>query len=196
MKRLGFLLVTLLMLALFAVSASALDATGNCGDNVNWSFDSSKGELVISGNGAMEDYNLESNYSPFMYQSNITSIVIKNGVTSVGDYAFTFCRGVTSVTVPESIKSIGVCAFANCINMKAYEIGKNVTSIGAMAFDNCGGLTKITIPDKVSSIGEYALISDITLNSHIHTFAKAFHTKRKRKSKCHIRMRIVALCIP
>ena len=156
MKRLGFLLTTLLMLVLFAVSASALDATGKCGDNVNWNFDSAKGELVISGSGAMEDYDFEGNYSPFMYESNITSIVIKNGVTSIGDYAFTFCRGVTSVTVPDSIKSIGICAFANCVNLKAYEIGKNVTSIGAMAFDNCNDLTKITIPDKVSSIGEYA----------------------------------------
>lgn len=159
MKRLGFLLTTLLMLVLFAVSASALDATGKCGDNVNWNFDSAKGELVISGSGEMDDYNLEDNYSPFLSNYNILSIVIKDGVTSVGDYAFTFCRGITAVSVPESIKSIGVCAFANCVNMKEYEIGKKVTSIGAMAFDNCDGLTKITVPNSVTSIGEYAFQS-------------------------------------
>ncbi len=159
MKKLGILFATLMMIIFFAVSAGALDATGKCGENVKWTFDESKGELVISGNGDMNDYDIEAYFSPFMGKSDIKSVVIKEGVTSVGDYAFTFCKGITNVTVPDSIKTIGVCAFANCSNIKDFKIGKGVTSIGALAFDNCDGLTKITIPDKVTSIGEYAFQS-------------------------------------
>ena len=67
--------------------------TGQCGENVYWSFDNSTGALTISGTGEMGDYdaNDDDNRSPF-YSSWIQSITIENGITRIGNYAFYFCN--------------------------------------------------------------------------------------------------------
>ena len=179
MKKLGILFATVIMIMLFAMSASALDANGQCGDSVKWTFNESDGKLVISGNGDMEDYNIEDYFSPFMAKSDIRTVVINEGVTSVGDYAFTFCKNVAEVKIPDSLKSIGVCAFANCSNIKSIIIGKNVTSIGALAFDNCDGITKLTIPDKVNFIDEYAFqccdgLTEVTIGDGVKSLMFTF----------------------
>ena len=179
MKKLGILFATLLMTLFFAVSVSALDATGSCGDNVNWKFNESTGELVISGTGEMENYNLEDSFSPFMSKTDVKSVVIKDGVTSVGDYTFTFCRSLTAVTIPDSVKSLGICSFANCITLKDLKLGKGITSIGALAFDSCDGLTKLTIPDKVTFIDEYAFqecdgLTEVKIGNGVKSLKFAF----------------------
>ncbi|MBR2417960.1 MAG: leucine-rich repeat protein [Clostridia bacterium] len=156
MKKLGILFATVIMLVLFTVSASALDPSGKCGDNVKWSFDESEGKLTISGTGDMTDYGIEDNFSPFMGKSDIKTVAIEKGVTSVGNYAFTFCRGLTKITLPDSVKSLGTCAFANCANVKELALGNGIKTIGALAFDNCDALTKLILPDSVNFIDEYA----------------------------------------
>ena len=186
MKKLYVLFVTAIMLMLFAMSASALDSTGTCGDNVKWNFNESTGKLTISGTGDMTDYNLESAFSPFLSCFDIKTVVIENGVTSVGDYAFTFCRGITEITVPDSLASVGVCSFANCTNMKNAPLGKGVKTIGALAFDNCDGLTKITISDNVIFIDEYAFqscdgLTEVNLGNGIKSLKFAFTDCRKLK---------------
>ena len=55
-KKFGLLLTVLLMGILFSVSVSALDTTGQCGDNAYWIFDESTSELTISGEGEMWDF--------------------------------------------------------------------------------------------------------------------------------------------
>ncbi len=84
-------------------------------------------------------------------------LVIPNGVTSIGDYAFLGCSGLTSVTIPNSVTSIGDYAFYHCTGLTSVTIPNSVTSIGDYAFYRCTGLTSITIPNSVTSIGKYAL---------------------------------------
>ena len=81
---------------------------------------------------------------------------IPNGVTSIGDSAFSSCSNLTSITIPNSVTSIGDSAFGGCSSLTSVTIPNSVTSIGDEAFWSCSSLTSITIPDRVTSIGWYA----------------------------------------
>ena len=82
-----------------------------------------------------------------------TSLIIKDGTKSIGDYAFENCGSLTRVTIPDSVTSIGNYAFYYCRNLSSITIPDSVTSIGDYAFLNCTSLTSITIPNSVTSIG-------------------------------------------
>ena len=88
-----------------------------------------------------------------------SSYNIPNGVTSIGDYAFSYQDGLTSVTIPNSITSIGSGAFYNCKGLTSVTIPGSITSIGSTAFNGCSGLTSVTIPSSVTSIGSGAFDS-------------------------------------
>ena len=77
-------------------------------------------------------------------------------VTSIGERAFSSCRGLTSVVIPNSVTSIGERAFQNCLGLTSVEIPNSVTSIGDYAFSYCRGLTSVVIPNSVTSIGGHA----------------------------------------
>ena len=80
-------------------------------------------------------------YSYVFRDSSLTSIVIPNSVTSIGNGAFYGCDSLTSVTIPDSVTSIGKEAFANCKSLKSITIPNSVTSIGVDAFVACSSLT-------------------------------------------------------
>ena len=91
--------------------------------------------------------------SIFSENSKITSVIISDGVKSIGSYAFYDCYGLTSVVIPDSVTSIGSCAFWGCSSLTSVVIPDSVTSIGSYAFEYCDGLTSVVIPDSVTSIG-------------------------------------------
>ena len=84
----------------------------------------------------------------------VTELVIPDGVTSIGDGAFKYCKGLTSITIPSSVTSIGEEAFSDCTGLTSVVIPDGVTSIGDGAFKYCKGLTSVTIPSSVTSIGD------------------------------------------
>ena len=86
-------------------------------------------------------------------------------VTSIGDYAFTYCTSLTSITIPDSVTSIGEGAFDNCRGLSSIVIGDGVTSIGKYAFVGCTSLTSVNIPDSVTSIGDGAFQNCTNLTS-------------------------------
>ena len=88
--------------------------------------------------------------------ANISTIVIKDGVTGIDEYAFYGCTGITELEMPNSIKYIDNYAFSDCTELTDIVISDNVTRIGNYAFNNCIGLTDITIPNRVTKIGNYA----------------------------------------
>ena len=84
-------------------------ASGICGDNLTWTLDRD-GILTISGEGAMYDYAQDA--APWLsYQDQITGIVLEDGLTRIGSYAFAFRDSLESLIVPASVTSIGACAF-------------------------------------------------------------------------------------
>ena len=95
----------------------------------------------------------------------LTSIFIPNSVTSIGRGAFNDCSGLTSVTIPNSVTSIGDWAFAFCSGLTSVTISNSVTRIGDNAFNRCLGLSSINIPNSVTSIGESAFNGCTSLKS-------------------------------
>ena len=90
------------------------------------------------------------------YFGEDSSVIIPNGVTGIGRWAFNCCDSMTDVTIPDSVASIGDWAFDSCENLTNITIPNGVTNIGDWAFKGCGSLTSITIPDSVESIGDEA----------------------------------------
>ena len=85
-----------------------------------------------------------------------TSYAIPDSVTSIGNYAFSYCSKLTSITIPDSVTSIDDWAFFYCSSLTSITIPDSVTSIDWGTFSDCSSLTSITIPDGVTSIGNYA----------------------------------------
>ena len=163
MKKIISLLLSLAMLLTITsglnLTAYADVQTGKCGDNVTYSLDTSTGVLTISGTGEMTS-------SPFRQNSNIIkSVIIENGVTSIGYQTFYDCRSLTSVTIGKSVTSIGVGAFEDCTSLTSITIPNSVTNIGNFAFSHCLSLTSATIGNSVTSIGVYAFTDCRSLTS-------------------------------
>ena len=84
-----------------------------------------------------------------------TEVVIPDGVTTIGDYAFSGWRNLTKVELPSSVTNIGSYAFYGCSGLERIEFPKNLSAIGSYAFYGCG-LTDVSIPPKMPIIGERA----------------------------------------
>lgn len=97
--------------------------------------------------------------------TEITDLVIPDGVTHIGHYAFYNCSGLTSVTIPNSVKSIKNASFWGCSGLTSIEIPNSVTSIEEYAFANCFGLTFVEIPNSVTSISYDAFAGCSNLTS-------------------------------
>ena len=132
---------------------------GQCGDEIDWQlFDN--GNLYIFGNNEMDDFSVYDGIVDSPWNSNryyIKNVIIEEGVTSVGEYAFCECSNLESVTLPETLDYIGYAAFFNCNKMTSLEIpdvNNNLFFIGAHAFENCTGLTSVVLPSELFSIEE------------------------------------------
>ena len=147
--------ITAMSLSL-SISASAETTSGFCGasgDNLTWSFDSSTGTLTISGTGKMADYTSNPLGSPPQwYFLDINKVIIQDGVTSIGNYAFNNERFLTDITIPNTVTSIGSYAFSSCSSLSSINIPNSVTSIGSNAFYWCKKLTQISLGNKLTSI--------------------------------------------
>ncbi len=88
--------------------------------------------------------------------SSLTSVIIPNRVTSIGDWAFYSCRSLTNVMIPDSVTSIGDDAFDTCTSLTSITIPNSVTNIEEAAFTLCTSLTSVTIGTNVTSIGDWA----------------------------------------
>ena len=139
--------------------------SGSCGTNLTWTLDS--GTLTISGTGEMKDWTPNEsgwNPSPWFYDAyDITAVVIRSGVTSIGDGAFLGCENLTSVAIPDSVTRIGDSAFSSCSSLSELTLPGNLQRIGDSAFSSCVNLTGLAIPGSVTHIGGWAFNSCTSL---------------------------------
>lgn len=130
-------------------------AQGELGEGLSWNLDDS-GVLTVSGTGAMPDYGYFDPAPWKSLSSQITKVVIEEGVTSIGVYAFSECRTVNEVSVASTVTSIGKNAFNNCNALAELVLPEGLASIGEEAFCYCNALKTVTIPGSVANLGNKA----------------------------------------
>ena len=153
MKKFMSIILTIMMFfsimfsspMLMYVNAATSGTTGDC----SWRLDGTV--LTISGNGEMGlgPFRLET----LSWQKSITEVIIKEGVTSISEYAFGYFTGLSVVEISESVETIGRGAFNNCSSLYNIEIPSSVERIEAYACENCRSLTDVKFHEGITSIG-------------------------------------------
>ncbi|MBO5369775.1 MAG: leucine-rich repeat domain-containing protein, partial [Clostridia bacterium] len=138
--------------------------SGECGENLTWELDG--GELTISGTGDMTQWAHESERPWHEYSEEITKVVVSDGVTSVGSFAFKALANVTNVEIASTVAVIGAAAFAECGNLEEITIPNGVETIDDGAFFE-SGISEFAIPASVTYIGEGAFENCQNLTSII-----------------------------
>lgn len=146
--------------------------SGKCGTNVTYTI-SDDGVMTISGTGAMANYTYKDNDSSncpwHSVRWAINKVVIEDGVTSIGSYAFSFDLSVTDVTLPNSLKTIGRNAFWGCYGLTSVVIPEGVTTIGAYVFEQCTAMETITVPASATKFGDRAFGTGEYYDGSYHT---------------------------
>lgn len=146
----------LLLLAVFVTGFVCLHITTSVNaaeTNVKWTFDEQTGTLTFTGQGKMETGNYPAWHD---HRKNTTAVVIGEGITSVGNGAFTGFNSLETVSIPSSLQEIGDYAFSNCSKLVKFPFNDNITHIGAAAFSECSGLLEFVVPSKVTVISRSA----------------------------------------
>ena len=161
-KSLLFAVVTVVLMLGFAFGASAV--TGQCGQNVFYYYDSSTGEFIIRGEGAVDEWQDVHNVEDWR---NIKTVIVENGVTSLGksNPAFSGCQNLKNVVLPEGVIAIPKAYFCDCPALDGVVIPESCTSIGMEAFAECTKLKNIVIPKNVPIIGLHAFWGCTNLKS-------------------------------
>jgi len=153
-KFLSFILVLCLSMSLIGTSSVLVSAAsnGSCGDNITWNVDAATKTLFINGYGRMYDYSEHTSKAPWHeHLGDIYSVVISDGVSSIGNFAFHECGNINNVIIGNNVEDIGKNAFDGCSHLKAILLPNSVKTINDYAFRYCG-FTDIKIPDSVTSI--------------------------------------------
>ncbi len=136
---------------------------GNCGasgNNLTWSFNRCTGVLTISGTGAMANWSAEADVPWYNYRTNITSVVLPVGLTSIGANAFYGCA-ITKIDIPAAVRNFGKKAFQETSLRELY-IPEGVTAIpeefvGATLRAFAAPLERIYLPSTLTTIGANSL---------------------------------------
>ena len=136
--------------------------TGSCGTNTTYTMDTGKGTLVISGTGAINNYKSGYNSIKKVYRTtapwgsyDIKSVVIEDGITSIGNYTFFRNEEIEEVSLPSTLQSIGTSALYG-VALSSLVLPQGLTTISNSALGGLKNLTEIEIPESVNSIEKTA----------------------------------------
>ena len=157
-------------------SASESIGSGDLGGGLTWNL-TKAGTLTISGSGAMPDFSSAAEQPWYENSSQIRTVIIENGVTTIGACAFwesgilgveipssvtmignsAFRKSsIISVTIPSGVKVIGDSAFRECADLSSVNVSEGVEKIDQNAFRACQKLTSIALPASIGEVGASA----------------------------------------
>ena len=158
----AILLLLALLAALLPCGARAADAVaaGYCGGegdgkNLTWLLDA-QGTLTIGGRGSMAAWSGSDRPPWNASRGSVKNVVLEEGVTSVGENAFSDCSSMKTVSLPDGVTELGDRAFCRCGSLESVIVPGGVTRIGSGVFYACRRLTEIDLPACVTEIGEQA----------------------------------------
>ena len=146
-KILTALFISTILVIMCILSVSAAES-GTCGKNLTWTLEN--GTLTISGTGDMDDYD-----------KNITYTIVDGKAVPVSTERlapwYDDRLTITSIVVEDGVTSIGVAAFYNCTKVKSVQLSEGLTKIDNYAFENCGALCELVLPQSLTFLGTSAL---------------------------------------
>ena len=192
------LILSCFLSALCLTTAFAVDYSGTCGENLTWVYDQESCVLTISGTGSMDDYDTQSRPWSSSITDKAKSLVIREGVTTIGKEAFKQFYKLQSISIPTSLQSIGDKAFYSSEHIILseltgnYSIGeyvfhwnREITSltisgnikIGRYAFQGCRNLQSLIIHDSVMIKGDNAFdscdrLKNVTIGGNVKLFGR------------------------
>ncbi|MBR0205526.1 MAG: leucine-rich repeat protein [Clostridia bacterium] len=125
--------------------------SGMCGPNLHWEYYSNTQKLVITGSGNMYEY--DEGCTPWVqlgFASDITSVSLPKGLTSIGSYSFYKCYALSTIAIPGKVKTIGENAFDNCTSLMSVDLPKSVKQVDWYAFYHCYSLTSVKYDAKAA----------------------------------------------
>ncbi|MBQ8813001.1 MAG: leucine-rich repeat protein [Lachnospiraceae bacterium] len=125
---------------------------GACGAEVNWTFYPETGEMVISGNGPMTDYENYRETPWCSWRNEIRTVVFEPGVTTLGDYTFECCENLEEIRLTGDVDVLGTFALSKTPKLTEVVLPEGVRVIGAKTFSACTGLRKVHIPLSVKAM--------------------------------------------
>ena len=145
--------------------------SGVCGESLSYSFDPETGVLTLSGSGAMEDYAKKAPW--LLFEKEIGSVVLPEGLTGIGQNAFNGCSSLTGVTIPEDVEVMGANAFTGCACLRTagpaggdYDIEFPwLQTVPANAFSGADCLESVTLPERLLKLGDWAFYGCKNLRS-------------------------------
>ena len=88
----------------------------------------------------------------------LEKITLPDSLTSIGSFAFKSCRELKSITIPKNIKAINSCTFHSCSKLEEVILPDNLFGIHNEAFSYCRNLQKITLPETIGYLGRFAFL--------------------------------------
>lgn len=146
-KLILILAACMLLCALFPAYAST---ENSCGANASWSLDN--GTLLIAGSGPMADYSPDTAAPWYGQKDAIHTVIISEGITSIGSHAFSHCENLTSAALPETLQAIGSCAFWGCTALRSISLPDSLSQLSFGAFFKCSALTEVSIPSGITAL--------------------------------------------
>lgn len=156
-------------------SVNAEAGGGFCGQNAKWQYDGN-GNFKVTGSGDMQNYSVSTVWDKYL--EDIKTVVISDGITSIGSESFDGGKNITSVTIADSVTKINDFAFAGCTSLTKITLPSNLKTLGFYAFAGCKSLKSIVIPGTVTNLSGKAFsdcgITSVTIRSGVKTIDDAF----------------------
>ncbi len=149
--------------------AGPFTRNGFCGERMFWQMNPSSGVLRITGEGQMDNWSDENEDAPWdIYREQIVSVLVGEGVASLGDRAFHHFPALASVSLPESLQTIGVNTFCGCTALREITVPEGVRILASKAFNECTGLETVHLPSTLQYIDMKAFDKDANLRRVIY----------------------------